>query len=258
MRNDNNNYVSPEEYEKFFSIQKDNKEKHKNALDRAWKNRDFEIEMYWKRATYFWVFLATTFAGYFALQTVDQTKVVDQRGLDILNIVVICLGVCFSFSWILVNRGSKKWQENWEAHIDMLEDGITGPIYKTVLHKKGYDYSVSKINLYVSYFVFGIWLILFIYQMGNIFTTKKACGDILFCIIIVLLILATIIIVLIFFFLCKKNEEDKVFEFRLRKSKIAEKIERSSMSRWGRKKNWGFLINLHILWKRIKNKINIR
>lgn len=224
MCNDNNNYVSPKEYEKFFSIQKDNKEKrkHKNALDRAWKNRDFEIEMYWKRATYFWVFLATTFAGYFALQTVDQTKVVDQRGLDILNIVVICLGICFSFSWILVNRGSKKWQENWEAHIDMLEDGITGPIYKTVLDKKRYDYSVSKINLCVSCFVFGIWLILLIYQMGNIFTTKKACGGILFCIIIVLLILATLI-VLKFLYSVKTNKEDKVFEFRLRKSKIAEK-----------------------------------
>lgn len=236
MRNDNNNYVSPEEYEKFFSIQEDNDEKHKNALDRAWKNRDFEIEMYWKRATYFWVFLATTFAGYFALQTIDSGRVVDQRNLDILNIVVICLGVCFSVSWILVNKGSKKWQENWEAHIDLLEDGITGPIYKTVLDKKGYDYSVSKINLYVSRFVFVIWFILLIYQGVNVFIIRKVYEDILSCIIIVLLILTTIIIVLIFFFLCKtnktnktnkENKEDEGFRFRLRKSKIAEKIERS-------------------------------
>ena len=161
-----NNKISKEKYNELFSIQtEDNSNKHENALERAWKNRDFEIEMYWKRATYFWVFLATTFAGYFALQTVDLSKVADKIDIYLLNIVVICLGICFSVSWFLVNKGSKKWQENWEAHIDLLEDKITGPIYKVVRQEKGYNYSVSRINLYVSGFVIGIWFILLIHKI---------------------------------------------------------------------------------------------
>ena len=152
-------YINPEEYKDYFSIddeRKDSKTKYEEALARAWKNRDFEIEMYWKRATYFWVFLATTFAGYFALQTVDITEE-NQISIYFLNLIIICLGICFSLIWILVNKGSKKWQENWEAHIDMLEDKITGPIYKIVLDKEKYNYSVSKINLNVSCFVLFIW-----------------------------------------------------------------------------------------------------
>lgn len=37
-----------------------------SALDRALDSRKFEIELYWKRATYFWAFLAVTLAGYSA------------------------------------------------------------------------------------------------------------------------------------------------------------------------------------------------
>ena len=44
------------------------------ALERAWKNRDFEIEHYWKRATYFWTFTAATFLGYFTVLTKVDNK----------------------------------------------------------------------------------------------------------------------------------------------------------------------------------------
>jgi hypothetical protein len=115
--------MDKEEYYKCFSETeekvKEQKPKHEEALIRAWKNRDFEIEMYWKRAAYFWVFIATTFAGYFALQTVDKSKIIgNEIDIRFLSFIVICLGICFSWSWVLVNKGSKKWQENWEAHID--------------------------------------------------------------------------------------------------------------------------------------------
>jgi hypothetical protein len=75
----------------------------------------------------------------------------------------------FSVGWWLVNVGSKKWQENWEKHIDLLEDLVTGPIYKTVLNEKGY--SVSKINLIVSQFVSVIWFGLWVKSM----VPWKAC-----------------------------------------------------------------------------------
>ena len=138
---------------------KEGKKKLELALERAWYNRDFEIDKYWSRATYFWAFIAATFAGYIAVMASDKMQ---PRFQNELAFFIICMGVVFSASWLMVNIGSKKWQENWEKHIDMLEDDVTGPIYKTVWNKRAF--SVSKINIYVSGFVIGIWCLLAIVQ----------------------------------------------------------------------------------------------
>lgn len=136
------------------------------ALERAWKNRDFEIEHYWKRATYFWTFIAATFLGYFTVLTKVDHK---SSEYDLVLFVLVCLGLVFSVGWVLVNLGSKKWQENWEAHIDLLEDNVTGPLYKTVKQDEVKSYSVSKVNLLVSKFVLSIWLILYSYSAYTAF-----------------------------------------------------------------------------------------
>ncbi|SEW56411.1 RipA family octameric membrane protein [Chitinophaga arvensicola] len=125
------------------------------ALERAWLNRDFEIERYWQRASYFWAFTAAAFAGFFALAASSTIEIRFPQ----LQFFVICLGLIFSVGWLLVNIGSKKWQKNWEKHIDMLEDIVTGPIYKTVLEKK--SFSVSNINIIVNSAVIAIWALLF-------------------------------------------------------------------------------------------------
>ncbi|MCG6188944.1 RipA family octameric membrane protein [Maribellus maritimus] len=145
-------HLSEEEYyEQFSGKSEERTSKHYLALERAWKNRDFEIELYWKRATYFWGFIAASFAGYFIL-------VKTETGFTQAEYIVTCLGFIFSLAWYFANIGSKKWQENWEKHIDMLEEKITGPIYKTVLDKSAY--SVSKVNIRISQFVMGIWVML--------------------------------------------------------------------------------------------------
>ena len=74
-----------------------------------------------------------------------------------------------------MNRGSKHWQENWENHVDMLEDEMVGPLYKTVLTRPDAasvgEYvtgvitgpsplSVSKINQIISLYVTALWVFL--------------------------------------------------------------------------------------------------
>lgn len=144
-------------------------EKAKIALEHALDIRKFEIDLYWKRATYFWAFIGTTFAGYITVQawTVPNK--------DELSVVLACLGTVFSFGWHCVNRGSKQWQENWENHVDMLEDEVTGPLYKVILSRpkpKGIKetiswlitgpstFSVSKINQIISLYVTLLWCFL--------------------------------------------------------------------------------------------------
>lgn len=209
-------------YNKLFDLNKSKPKrktyKYKEALNRAWKNRDFEIEMYWKRATYFWIFLATTFAGYFALLTVDICKVENKMDVYLLELIIICLGIAFSWSWVLVNRGSKKWQENWEAHIDLLEDQVTGPIYKVVKDKSGYNYSVSKINEYVSIFVLVIWCSLLVYFLLKCYSLFRIdTGFTIVAFVILLLIVG-------FFFLLLRKTKTKtkkeMYLFKMREYEI--------------------------------------
>jgi hypothetical protein len=163
-KTDTNTYLSHEQYDKFYRDFK----KRENALDRALDIRKFEIELYWKRATYFWTFIAATFAGYGAVQASNMK---DRSRTDLL-VILSCLGLVFSVGWVLVNKGSKLWQENWENHVDLLEDDVTGPLYKIVLIRPqpegAYErtklvltgparFSVSRINQIISLFVTVVW-----------------------------------------------------------------------------------------------------
>ena len=58
--------------------------------------RKFEIDLYWKRATYFWAFTGAALAGYL---TVLTGKDVENRADALL--IVSCLGLIFSVAWYL-------------------------------------------------------------------------------------------------------------------------------------------------------------
>ncbi len=157
--------ISPEEYEKLFK----DKEiaAHKQALD----IRKFEIELYWKRATYFWTFIGATLAGFISVNASSSENKAD------LLVMLSSLGFVFSSAWFLVNRGSKYWQENWEKHVDVLEDSITGPLYKVTMTRSKditagqyaihlvtgpSPISVSKINQIISLYVVVLWVVLLV------------------------------------------------------------------------------------------------
>jgi len=144
------------------------------ALERALDIRKFEIDLYWKRATYFWTFIAATLAGFVAIQASSSSNKAD------LSVLLSNLGIVFSFGWLCVNRGSKYWQENWENHVDMLEDPINGPLYKVVLSRGRPEgaaewvvhlltgpspISVSKINQLISLFIALMWCGLLLYSL---------------------------------------------------------------------------------------------
>ena len=103
--------------------------KCEKALERAERVRRFEIELYWKRSAYFWTFIALAFAGYGALQ-VQWHETDKMKGLDFL---LANVGFVASAAWFLVNKGSKYWQEHWEAQVDSLENCVTGPLYKKII-----------------------------------------------------------------------------------------------------------------------------
>jgi hypothetical protein len=128
----------------------------KKAYEVANDNRKFEIDNYWKRANYYWLFQASVYAGYFYSVTVENNEYLCKNPEIIVGIT--CLGFLTALAWHLSNKGSKQWQQNWENHVDELEEGITGPLYKMVSNEK--TWSVSKINELVSLFSSAIWVLL--------------------------------------------------------------------------------------------------
>lgn len=125
------------------------------AWEKSWEIRNFEIQMYWKRATYFWAFIASVFAAYFVVIAGEDYVLTE---LNMHQYVLIWVGLILSIAWTMVNHGSKLWQENWEKHIDMLENKISGPLYKVILRR--HSYSVSKINERISWMMIGLWMAL--------------------------------------------------------------------------------------------------
>lgn len=124
--------------------------------------RKFEIELYWKRTTFFWAFLVSIYTAYFFICLNHK---------DSLYLILLSfLASCFSLLWYLSNRGSKFWQENWEAHVSSLEDNEIGPLFKVIKKNdnkfrnilSAYDFSVSKANIIASILICLVSIGLFI------------------------------------------------------------------------------------------------
>jgi len=175
--------IDQKEYHSFF---KKNKRIHKEALKQSYEIRKFEIELYWKRATYFWTFIGTAFVAYgvfYNAQSTVNTQSNSER--EFILVLIACVGLVFSVAWHCVNKGSKFWQENWENHVELLEDNVFGPLYKTrtqrppdrkfPLKDRIEDFfvapsafSVSKINQLVSTFMAIIWGMLLCHSVGDL------------------------------------------------------------------------------------------
>ncbi len=152
-------------YEALFS----DPDRMSRALVAALETRKFEIGLYWKRANYFWAFIALVFTGFFAVDFIESQQ------HNEFKLILSSIGLIFSLSWMLVNRGSKYWQENWEQHVSLLENSSLGPLFKTILSRENfspfklltpYPFSVSKLNQILSVFISVIWSYLTLSSLG--------------------------------------------------------------------------------------------
>ena len=167
--------------------------------------RKFEIELFWKRATFFILIIGALFIGF--------TTFYNQENPNYLLCSIIGLvGLTASIIWALSCMGSKFWQENWEAQVKNLADNGSK---KALLFQErmGYKnsilaqpYSVSKATIYLSIFVIAGWLFL----IG--FTVFGIWWEILTSVVFIVLIYLFSLIVLLKsgskkdFILFKKNK----------------------------------------------------
>lgn len=162
-----------EDYISLFDNYEGNKQEvFKHILD----IRKFEIELYWKRTSFFWTIIGSIIAGYFIVFSKSDNSTNSNK-------ILFCLanlGLIFSVGWYFVNRGSKFWQVNWEKHMDTIEDDIIGPLYKTTINKEYYrkkffrlvspfPFSVSKINQVLNLVLISFWLLIIVdFSINNL------------------------------------------------------------------------------------------
>jgi hypothetical protein len=163
------------------------------ALAIALEIRKFEIELYWKRAAYFWAFTGAALAGY--LKELSKRP----HNSEIL-LLTSSVGLVFAVAWYFVNRGSKYWQKNWETHVDLLEDAVHGPLYKTIIDDTttsfwkldgSYPFSVSKINQLLSLFS------VVIFASFMVKTLFEYYGPELFLIVVIVFAIAVLVFVIV-------------------------------------------------------------
>jgi hypothetical protein len=150
------------------------------AYNAALDIRKFEIELYWKRSTYFWAIVASTLTAYGVVATASFKN--DGNAsltflYQLMLLVLAGLGALFSSGWSHANKGSKFWQANWEAQVELLEDDVLGPLYKTVFasdHNNGNSknnkatpklatiYSPTKVNAIFSQIFSALFIALFV------------------------------------------------------------------------------------------------
>ena len=171
--------ISRAEYLAKFQGNAQDKTLQSEALKQALDIRKFEIDTYWKRGTYFWTLIAAAFAAFFVLI----------GGADAADAYLVsCLGTIFSIGWYFSNRGSSAWQRNWEAHVDLLEDEITGPLHKSVINNRTYSvfdlagpfaFSPSRINTIISLLVALAWIVVLVRTLCKVVST---CSELPFVI----------------------------------------------------------------------------
>lgn len=148
-----------DEYRKKMNFPKGKEEysAKKKAFELAHEIRKFEIELFWKRGTYYWAFILASFTAFFFVLGIEK---ISENKKQIYLCLTSFFAFLFSWLWVYMNKGSAFWLKNWEEHINHLENEFSGDLYKVFLNTNvksekffsfdAYDYSVTKITMFGS------------------------------------------------------------------------------------------------------------
>lgn len=142
---------------KHLDVSNSSVEQKKEILKYGSEVRKFEIERFWQRSLFFWGFIGAAFVAY--------SQVAERPGN--LSFFISCFGIVCSVAWTLQNRGSKYWQEAWEAKVESVERAVLGTdlfANREPIQRKGpwgaQTFSVSKLAIALSDFTVVVWIAL--------------------------------------------------------------------------------------------------
>jgi hypothetical protein len=139
-------------------------DKDKLAFETALASRNFEIELVWKRSQFFWLMNAAALVGFIAIKPENEAY----------RMIVVCFGLVSAFSWLLINIGSKWWQEAWETKLKEEEKYLRErffndyrPNSKRLFIFPLVRFSVTGVVTAFSFFMLILWLGVGIYLLRD-------------------------------------------------------------------------------------------
>lgn len=155
------------------------------VLEQAYKKKDFESDLYWKRMGTLLVVNVIGFVGYFSkdLPPVGQ-------------MVISLVGIFWSLVIVQINRGARYWQKTWENRIAYYENfylplytlnainSVTNSNKQTKLNKFVYgpdNLSIGNLFQLVMWFVFSVWSILLIKSINDVLWERYSCWRLVDC-----------------------------------------------------------------------------
>ncbi len=168
-----------------FATEYPEKERIEAALKHAHEIRQFEIRLYWQRSLFFWGFIIAFLTAFaLLLNSLNDESARNSDSVIIIAIILLSsIGFFTSFAWKYMETGSKTWQQNWEKHIDFLENTITGKLHKVNIGKPLEFFSVSRIHrTFISSMVL-FWCFLFLLSIYSavVFCVIDMMIAIVFC-----------------------------------------------------------------------------
>ena len=143
-----------------------NEKRLKAVFDVALQTRNLEISLLWQRSLFFWGFISAAFVAYAAVLSRSQPDY-------IVAVAISCFGALCSLTWTLANRGSKYWQQSWEAKLAeaesrALKSDLFSAVYRPDRMKlrvwgqwsTKWHFSVSRLAIALSDLTFLVWILL--------------------------------------------------------------------------------------------------
>ena len=165
-------------------------EKAKLLFEIANKARAEEAELFWKRANYFWLFVAANLATYGLLWRVDDGA----AGQVVTSfwhyrMIVAALGLVGTFCWVLANLGSRWIFHKWLTIVRLVEGRMTDlPLYRVENDEKTsirndepqwHQFSSTRLAVFFGWIMCVVWGVLVVSEMldvNSLFSDKVSFG----------------------------------------------------------------------------------
>ena len=135
------------------------KEKIKEAYNKAHHIREYEINLFWSRLNYLWVINAVLFTAW-GVVVYAMLNAKEVSGLQYMCLFLLSsLGCTFTFLASSIARAGKYWQQVWEQHVYVLEPFVSGNLYKMPFTQELPKPSISKSIMVFFVFSMIIWVI---------------------------------------------------------------------------------------------------
>jgi len=138
------------------------KERIKEAYEKAHHIREYEISLYWSRLNYLWTITAVLFAGWGVILSgmITPEKDLSVSDLQFFTLFVISIfGVLLIMLSSFITKAGKHWQQVWEYHVTVLEPFQSGSLYSLrFINGKKSSPSISRAVGLFHIFLLIMWL----------------------------------------------------------------------------------------------------